>query len=107
MHFHDNFLTLGAPNTIECSQNLKVIMQLFGALNIPIAENKIEGSSTQLPFLGLLDTVNPEARLQIGTIREAILCWLSKSITTKCDILSFIGLLSFAAKVVPPSWTFL
>ncbi len=33
MHYLDDFFTLGAPNTIECSQNLNMIMQLFAALN--------------------------------------------------------------------------
>jgi hypothetical protein len=54
MHYLNDFLTLGAPNIIECSQNIKVIMRLFAALNIPIAEDKLEGPSTQLPFLGML-----------------------------------------------------
>ena len=36
MHYLDDFLTLGAPYTSECSQNLAIIKWLFNILNIPI-----------------------------------------------------------------------
>ena len=111
MHYLDDFLTLGAPNTDECTQNLTLIKWLFSILNIPIAEDKLEGPATLLPFLGiLLDTVHFEARLppdKLAQIKEVISSWLSKSVATKRELLSLIGLLSFAAKVVPPGRTFL
>ena len=111
MHYLDDFLTLGAPHTSECSQNLAIIKWLFNILNIPIAEDKLEGPATVLPFLGiLLDTQRLEARLppdKLAQIKDAIASWLSKSVATKRDLLSLIGLLSFAAKVIPPGRTFL
>ena len=67
----------------------------------------LEGPSTSLEFLGvLLDTVRMEARLpddKLQRIRQAIRSWLDKRSAT---VLSLVGLLQHAAKVVRPGRTF-
>ena len=79
-------------------------------LNIPLALEKVEGPSTSLEFLGiLLDMVRMEARLpddKLQRIRQEIQSWLDKRSATKRQILSLVGLLQHAAKVVCPGRTF-
>ena len=80
-------------------------------MSIQIADEKLEGPATSIVFLGiLLDTVEQEARLPIdklSAIKSELLQWLPRTSCTKRELLSLIGLLSFAAKVVPPGRTFL
>ena len=110
-HYLDDFITLGAPNTEECNHNLLRIQELFSRLNIPIAKEKLEGPSTSIVFLGIsLDTEKLEAKLppeKLASIRAELARWLEQSSCTKRQLQSLIGLLSFAAKVVPPGRTFL
>ena len=64
IHYLDDFLTVGPPNSEECQQNLDVILQVCQALGVPLAVDKIGGPSQILEFLGiLLDTMRMEARL--------------------------------------------
>ena len=62
-------------------------------------------------FLGiLLDTERLEARLppdKLAQIKKELATWIARTSCTKRELLSLIGLLSFAAKVVPPGRTFL
>ena len=77
---------------------------------MPLALEKVEGPATTLEFLGiLLDTVRIEARLSPETLQriyQEIITWLDKRSATKRQILSLVGLLQHAAKVVCPGRTF-
>lgn len=110
-HCPDDFLTVGATDTQECHSNLLLIRELFGHLKIPIADDKLEGPATLIVFLGiLLDTIRLEARLppdKLAQMKTELVKWLSRESCTKHELQSLIGLLSFAAKVVPPGRTFL
>ena len=110
-HYLDDFVTLGAPNTDECRHNLRQIQHLFSQLNVPIAEEKLEGPSSTITFLGiLLNTIDLEAKLspeRLIAIQTDLSKWLDKVACTKRELQSLIGLLSFAAKVVPSGRTFL
>jgi len=81
------------------------------SLWVPLAVEKVEGPSTSLTFLGIvLDTVRMEAWLPIDKlhlIRHQVRTWLSKRKATKRQILSLVGLLQHATKVVRPGRTFL
>ena len=64
LHYLDDYLTMGPPNTQICHQNLRLLTEVCAMLGIPLALEKVEGSSTILEFLGiLLDTTRMEARL--------------------------------------------
>ena len=64
----------------------------------------MEGPTTSLPFLGIvLDSESLEARLpedKLVRIQGFLVTWLDKKKATKCEILSLVGLLQHAAKVV-------
>ena len=76
----------------------------------PLSNGKVEGPSTSLTFFGItLDTVQMEIRLpddKLARIRQCIDQWLSKKNATKRDILSLVGLLQHATKVVRCDRTF-
>ena len=110
MHYLDDFLMLGPPGTLLCSQNLQVIRGVCQHLGVPLALEKVEGPSKSLTFLGiLLDTENMEARLPLDKlqhIRSQVATWLGRRKAKKRQILSLVGLLQHATKVVKPGWTF-
>ena len=72
--------------------------------------DKCEGPATCLPFLGIeIDTVQLELRLpfdKLQRVQELVIEWRSKKVCTKSDLLSLIGLLQQAVKVVRPGRTF-
>lgn len=110
MHYLDDYLTAGHSHA-ECEKNLHQLKIAFRNIGVPLAEEKFEGPASTISFLGiLLDTERLEARLpedKLSSIKELITEWLIKPSATKRELLSLIGHLSFAAKVVPPGRTFL
>jgi len=67
---------------------------------------KVEGPTQSLTFLGIvLDTKNMEACLpheKLQRIWEQVAAWLVKCKATKRQLLSLVGLLQYATKVVKP-----
>ena len=53
LHYLDDFLFLGAPATSECSKALAITIATCTELGVPLAQEKIEGPSTSLTFLGI------------------------------------------------------
>ena len=111
MHYLDDFLTLAPPGSVTCQRNLDIIRSACLQLGVPLAIEKIEGPSTSLTFLGIvLDTERMEASLpqdKLHRIRHQVKAWLTKKKATKRQILSLVGLLQHATKVVHPGRTFL
>ena len=103
-HYLDNFLIIGLFHSPICGQSLNHFMQLYDHFGIPLASEKIKGPATSLSFLGImLDTARMEIRLPHGKlmrIQTTLEYWLKKKKATKRDILSLIGLLQHATKVV-------
>jgi len=110
MHYLDDFFTLAPPDSTTCQRNLDIIKSVCLHLGVPLAVEKVEGPSTLLTFLGIvLDTVRMEARLptdKLHHIHHQVKTWLSKRRATKRQILSLVGLLQHATKVVRPGHTF-
>ena len=74
-------------------------------------DNYLAGPSTSLDFLGItLDTVQMEARLPVDKLRrtrEQVGSWMRKKKATKREILSLVGILQHATKIVRSGRTFL
>ena len=87
------------------------LIGVFDKLGIPLNPKKIEGPATCLEFLGItLDTVEMEARLSAEKIEDLkckLLLFQDKKKCTQKELLSLIGSLSFACKVVIPGRSFL
>ena len=110
MHYLDDFLLLGPSDSPTCQRNLDTFMQVCSELGIPLATEKLEGPSTSLTFLGILiDTHRMEARLpkdKLHRIQHELSTWLKRKKATKREILSLVGLLQHATKIVRSGRTF-
>ena len=95
----------------QCLQHLHTLVSLCTALGVPLADDKREGPTTCLEYLGiLLHSASLEAHLppdKLQDIHHSLDTWATSSSCSKRELLSLIGTLSFAAKVVPAGRTFL
>ena len=110
IHYLDDFLTMGPASSNKCQENLTSIQQLCIDLGIPLAQEKREGPTHCLTILGIeIDTRLSEARLprdKLTRIKYELHHWLKKRRAAKRQILSRIGLLQHASKVVVRGRTF-
>lgn len=111
LHYIDDFLTLGAPDSPECERNLRIITDICRRLGIPLAIEKVEGPIAWIIFLGIeLDSRSMSMRLpqeKLQHLKELIAQWMTKRAATKRSMLSLIGELAHACKVVTPGRIFL
>ena len=120
LHYLDDFLLLGAPNSANCASALHTCttLSICGELGVPIAEEKTEGPTTILTFLGIeIDSVNLQLCLplqKLTSLLELLRSWcaprshwgMQRSVC-KWDLLSLIGHLNHAAAVVRLGCTFI
>ena len=110
IHYLDDFLTMEPAHSKKCQDNLTIIQQLCSDLGVPLAQEKLEDPTHCLTFLGIkIDTQLLLARLlndKLTRIKSELLQWLKKRRATKRQILSLVGLLQHASKVVVPGRTF-
>ncbi|KAL5486695.1 hypothetical protein EMCRGX_G019209 [Ephydatia muelleri] len=111
LHYLEDFLLVGPPGRDTCQEAMFRMLMVCDHLGIPVASEKLEGPTTALTFLGIvLDTSAKQLRLPPDKLEELtglIRCWLGRHKATKRELLSLIGKLSFAAKVVPAGRLFL
>ena len=108
-HLLDDFLAAEDPS--DKGNARSTLLYVFDILGIPVAPDKVEGPSTLMEFLGItLDTVEFVASLsaaKIQSLKSKIISTLSLKKISKRDLLSLIGSLSFACRVVVPGRSFL
>ena len=106
IHYIDNYLTVGLAAS-PIVNIIKAVCKEFGVL---LALEKVEGPATCLTFLGIvLDTRKMEIRLpdeKLTRIRCEVAGWLQRRTATKKQILSLVGLLQHATKVIRQGKTF-
>ena len=111
IHYLDDILLAGPAGQPTCSESAETMLRVCERLGIPVALDKLEGPATTITFLGItIDTTLQQLRLPPDKLQEMtilIKSWLGKHKATKRDLLSLIGKLSFAAKVVPSGRLFL
>ena len=87
------------------------MLKLFDDLGVPLAPEKVHGPLPCLEFLGItLDTIRMEARLseeKVKKLKVELEIFLHRKKCTKRELLSLVGSLSFACKVVSPGRPFL
>ncbi|KAI0216052.1 hypothetical protein LSAT2_031886, partial [Lamellibrachia satsuma] len=83
---------------------MAILTMIFNRLRIPIATHKTVGPTVQLQYLGIiLDTDSMEARLpldKLTRIREMLHKFESKQRVSKRALLSLLGHLNFASRVI-------
>ena len=104
IHYLDDFLTMGPSSSSSCQHNLDAIIEICNYLGVPLALEKVEGPSSALPFLGImLDTIKMEARLpndKLDKLKDEVAQWTTYKKVTKRAILSLVGSLQHATKVI-------
>ncbi|XP_066914570.1 uncharacterized protein [Clytia hemisphaerica] len=109
-HYLDDFI-LCAPSFNEAQLKMDVVQALFKDVGVPVALDKLEGPSQVMTYLGIeIDSVSSSIRLPTSKLVELkgmVSAWRSKRKCTKRELLSLIGSLSFACKVIRPGRIFL
>ena len=110
IHYIDDFLTMGAPLSKECDKNMKIMTTTCEWAGLPVEPSKSVGPATSLTFLGIeMDSIDNALRLpseKLAEIREQLSRWRGFKACKKRDLLSLIGSLSYASKVVRPGRAF-
>ena len=110
IHYLDDFF-LCHSSFSACQQDMQRLMDLFAHLGIPLAPEKVCGPAQTMTFLGIeIDAARHIARLppdKFSALLTLIASWCDRSTCTKRELLSLVGHLSFAAKVVKPGRLFL
>ena len=111
IHYLDDFFTAGPPDTEECARHMHTMNFLCHRLGSPTKPEKEEGPSTTITFLGiLLDSTTMTASItneRKTELEQAMHHIRGRRTCTKRELLSLIGKLAFACKVVPPGRIFL
>ena len=82
LHYLDDFITVGPPESSQCAHNLSTTLAVCKRLGPPFHPCKWVEPSTALVVLGIeLDSVNQAARLpakKLSALKELISSWLTR-----------------------------
>ena len=110
VHYLDDFL-ICAPDTELCHEWMEKFVSIFIDIGVPIADDKTVGPSTKITYLGIeIDTTSQCIRLpkeKYSALLVLLKDWQDRKKCKKRELLSLVGSLSFAAKVVKPGRIFL
>ena len=113
VHYLDDFFLTGPPHSDTCSRSVTLMLRVCTELGIPVALDKLEGPATCITYLGIeVDAAQQVLRLpdnKLQALLQELKTWKTRCRhkTTKRRLLSLIGKLSFATKVVPAGRLFL
>ena len=110
LHLLDDFLTIDSPSE-EPLRTMSLLSHIFNSLGVPLAQHKTAGPAHVLEYLGItLDTEKMEARLpqdKQARIFMLLKDFLSKRYCSKKELLSLLGHLVFASRVILPGRSFM
>ena len=110
LHYLDDWLIVDKTFS-RCSEHMQTMMSACSELGIPLSSNKIVGPSQTITYLGIeIDSKERIMRLppdKLETLTTILGEWKQKRKCRKRELLSLIGKLAFAAKVVKPGRIFL
>ena len=106
IHYLDDFLLLGQPDSDECTYALIQTRQVCKEFGVPWAEGKVEGPTSALTFLGITLCSQPLLvslpQEKLVNLRTRLLGFLSsKCVRDKVALESLVGHLVHATKVFP------
>jgi Reverse transcriptase (RNA-dependent DNA polymerase) len=110
LHYIDDYLG-AVKGKEEAAMKLRLMLDWFNRLGIPVSLEKVEGPEQQLTFLGIMiDIQRKEIRLdnvKLQQARELLRSWEMKVKCTRKELLSLSGWFYWATKVVRGGRTFL
>lgn len=110
LHLLDDFLTIDPPD-FEATRTMALIKMILKKLHVDWAPHKTFGPANALEYLGvILDTLAMECRLpedKLSRVTAMVQEFLLKNKCTQLQLLSLIGHLVFAARVIPAGRSFL
>ena len=111
INYLDDLLVITAADEHQGSHAMRLLLETFEHLGLPIVWDKLEGPSPCLTFLGFeLDSTRGEMRLpgqKLTEIRSEVHWWLDKKSCTKRELESLVGHLSHTSRVVKPRKAFM
>eukprot|EP00117_Sycon_ciliatum_P024777 scpid57113/ scgid4981/ len=116
-HYLDDYIGVAPPSPSPSSSTAAIqqatLLTVFENLGVPVAtgHDKVVPPTTVMTVLGIeVDSVEQVTRFpqdKLSALHTALATWLQRTDCSKRELLSLIGTLSFAAKVVPPGRTFI
>ena len=110
-NYLDDYFLAAPGASQQCQEQLNLATSVFATLGIPLAPEKVIGPLNVITYLGIeIDSSKMELRLPEKKIEEmsGILAQLKgRKKCTKRELLSLIGKLSFASKIIPSGRTFI
>ena len=110
IHYSDDFLMFTRNNLIEALGHLRTLKKAFNYLNIPVADDKLVGPDTCLPYLGLMiNTVEFTVSIpqeKVDELMEQMPWWCGRRTCTLRELQSLNGKLNFYSKAITPGRMF-
>lgn len=110
LHLLDDFLIVTPPSSPP-RHGLSTLIKAFSELGVPLSDEKTSGPSTSIEFLGItLDSISFQASLPVEKIQRITLLlsnFLLADRCTKRQLLSLLGHLNYAIRIIPQAKSFL
>ena len=99
IHYLDDYYTCGEAGSLECADNLRIMLQTCEVLGMPVNPKKVEGPTSRLEFLGIvIDSNVMELQMsneRLDDVFVELKRWYSCYKGTKRELLSLLGKLVF------------
>ena len=110
LHLLDDFLTIDPPGA-EADRTMALLTMIFNKLSIPLSKHKTIGPVQRLEYLGItLDAIQLKASLpedKLHRINSLLITFINRKKCTKRELLSLLGHLNFACRVIPAGRSFI
>jgi len=110
LHYLDDFITVGPPDSPVCGYNMQKLCETCAELGVPVATAKTVDPTTCLTFLGMevdtdrLELCLPQEKLQ--RVKQMVQEWMGCKAARRRELEPLLGLLQHVAKVVSPGKRF-
>jgi hypothetical protein len=110
INYSDDFFLVSCPSMAAASKDLATVIAAFNDMGIPLAEDKVEGPSTCIIYLGIM--INSSLMImqipqeKYVDLMSLLRKWPKRKTCTKRELLSLIGKLGSVCKIVRPGRTF-
>ena len=91
LHYLDDFITIGPPDSLVCESNMQKLCDTCAELGVPLATEKTVGPTTCLTFLGIkVDTDLLELRLpqeKLQRVKQIVQEWMGCKAARRRELL--------------------